>query len=407
MRAPDSGQRPDFGPDQEHETEEFPAQPSCLSGMSEAQRYEYWAALALKYTPGLGNRSWQRLLTGFGSAALAVKNIDNWRDLGIRSDSALAFRSDAWRADAKAEWQALHKHPQNILLWDSPFYPQLLKSTHSPPLFLYYKGDISLLGNPKVAIVGARNASPEGLSACAAVSRRLAAAGVTIVSGLARGIDKTAHLAALEGGPGGTIAVLGTGLDVVYPAENAALQRQIAKEGLVLTEYAPGTRPEGRNFPVRNRIISGLCLGVLVVEAAARSGSLITARLALEYGREVFAVPGRFAAAKACGGQELIRQGAKPVFDVEDILSELMPQLAEEALPYPVGVAARKKPAALPADSLEGNILRLLEDNGALQMDILCANIKVPVQAVSGALVMLEVEGLVTRLPGSVYALKN
>ena len=98
MRAPDSGQRPDFGPDQEHETEEFPAQPSCISGMSEAQRYEYWAALALKYTPGLGNRSWQRLLTGFGSAALAVKNIDNWRDLGIRSDSALAFRSDAWRA---------------------------------------------------------------------------------------------------------------------------------------------------------------------------------------------------------------------------------------------------------------------------------------------------------------------
>ena len=175
----------------------------------------------------------------------------------------------------------------------------------------------------------------------------------------------------------------------------------------MLTEYAPGTRPEGRNFAVRNRIISGLCLGVLVVEAAARSGSLITARLALEYGREVFAVPGRFAAAKACGGQELLRQGAKPVFDVEAILSELMPQLAEEALPYPVGVAARKKPAALPADSLEGNILRLLEDNGALQMDILCANIKVPVQAVSGALVMLEVEGLVTRLPGSVYALKN
>ncbi len=397
MRTPDSEQAL-AGQPSEHA--------SLLTVMSEAQRYEYWSALALKHTPGLGNRSWQRLLAAFGSAAQAVKNLDDWRDFGVRNDLARAFRAETWRNEAMAEWRALRQHVHNILLWDDPYYPPLLKTIPNPPLFLYYQGDVTLLGNPKVAVVGARAASPDGLSACASVSRRLAAAGVTIVSGLARGIDKTAHTAALEGGPGSTIAVLGTGLDVVYPAEHAKLQRDIAAQGLVLTEHTPGTRPEARHFPIRNRIISGLSLGVLVVEAAARSGSLITARLALEYGREVFAVPGRFAASKAAGCQDLIRQGAKPVFDVEDILSELMPQLAEEPLPYPTE-SGGKIPRAMRADSLEGQILRALEDKGATQVDILCSGLKVPVQAVSSALLLLEVEGLVARLPGMVYTLKN
>ena len=376
--------------------------------MNEAQRYEYWSALALKYTPGLGNRSWQRLLGTFGSAAQAVKNLDSWRDFGLRADLVRAFRSESWREEATAEWRALHRYPHNILLWEDPYYPPLLKASLAPPLFLYYQGDVSLLGNPKVAIVGARAASAEGLNACALVSRHLSAAGVTIVSGLARGIDKTAHLAALEGGPGSTIAVLGTGLDVVYPAEHAKLQHQIATQGLVLTEHKPGARPEARHFPVRNRIISGLSLGVLVVEAAARSGSLITARLALEYGREVFAVPGRFASAKAQGGQDLIRQGAKPVFAAEDILSELMPHLAEETLPYQnQPTPGMKPPRPTPADSLEGKILRVLEEDGATHIDNLCSGLKVPASAVNSALVMLEVEGLVARLPGMVYSLKN
>ena len=397
MRTPDLEQAPEGQPS-EHS--------SLLKGMSGAQRYEYWSALALKHTPGLGNRSWQRLLAAFGSAAQAVKNLDEWRDFGIRSELTRTFRNEGWRDAATLEWRALHQHAHNILLWDDPYYPQLLKNTPNPPLFLYYQGDVSLLGNPKVAVVGARAASPDGLSACAIVSSRLAAAGVTIVSGLARGIDKNAHTAALEGGPGGTIAVLGTGLDVVYPAEHAKLQRQIATKGLVLTEHIPGAQPEARHFPIRNRIISGLSLGVLVVEAAARSGSLITARLALEYGREVFAVPGRFAASKAAGCQDLIRQGAKPVFDVEDILSELLPQLAEEPLAYPTenGVI---KPEAMPPDSLEGRILHALEENGATQVDILCSGLKVPVSAVTSALLMLEVEGLVSRLPGMIYTLKN
>ncbi len=393
-------------PDSEQGLEEaLPEHASRLAAMSAAQRYEYWAALALKYTPGLGSRSWQRLLTAFGSAAQAVKNLDAWRDFGIRRELTQAFRAEGWREAALAEWQTLHKHAHDILLWDDPYYPPLLKDTPAPPLFLYYQGDITLLGNPKVAVVGARTASPDGLSACATVSQRLAAAGVTIVSGLARGIDKTAHVAALAGGPGSTIAVLGTGLDVIYPPEHGRLQRQIAAQGLVLTEHMPGTHPEARHFPVRNRIISGLSLGVLVVEAAVRSGSLITARLALEYGREVFAVPGRFAATRAAGCQELIRQGAKPVFDVEDILSELMPQLAE--LPLPYTSRSGKTQLATPPDSLEGKLLRALEDNGATQVDILCSGLKVPISAITSSLLMLEVEGLVSRLPGMVYALKN
>jgi DNA processing protein len=384
----------------------LPERAFTLVSMDEEQRHEYWSALALKHTPGLGSRSWQRLLTAFGSATQAVNNLEAWRDFGIRSEPARAFRADSWRSAALEEWRALHLHTHSILLWDNPYYPPLLKTTPNPPLFLYYQGDITLLGNPKVAVVGARTASPDGLNACTLVSRRLAAAGVTIVSGLARGIDKAAHMAALDGGPGSTIAVLGTGLDVIYPAEHVRLQRQIAAQGLVLTEYMPGERPEAKNFPVRNRIISGLSLGVLVVEAAARSGSLITARLALEYGREVFAVPGRFAATKAAGCQDLIRQGAKPVFDVEDILSELMPQLAEEALLYPAKSGATA-PKTMPPDRLEGQILRALKDNGATQVDILCSGLKVPVPAVTSTLLILEVEGLVTRLPGMVYALKN
>ena len=377
---------------------------SYLADMNKAQRYEYWSALALKHTPGLGARSWQRLLMVFKSAGEVVKHVAAWPDFGIKQALVKAFRADSWREAALLEWRALHRHAHKILLWDDPYYPPLLKTTPAPPLFLYYQGDPTLLGNPKVAVVGARAASAEGINACAIVSRRLSAAGVTIVSGLARGIDKTAHVAALEGGPGGTIAVLGTGLDVAYPPENAKLQCQIASQGLVLTEHMPGASPEAKHFPIRNRIISGLCLGVLVVEAAARSGSLITARLALEYGREVFAVPGPFAATRTIGCQDLIRQGAKPVFDVEDILSELMPQLAEERLPYP-GVL--KPPATLPPDSLEGLILHTLESNGATHVDALCSGLKVPVQAITSALLMLEVEGLVARLPGMVYALKN
>ncbi len=391
---------PDSGPD----TEDFSLeQAATLQAMNEPQRYEYWAALALKHTPGLGPRTWQRLLEGFGSAAGAVKNLDAWRDFGVRQTLVRAFRADAWRASAKAEWEALRCLPQKILLWDNPYYPALLKTIPGPPLFLYYQGDIALLGNPKVAVVGARTASPDGLSACAVVSRRLSAAGVTIVSGLARGIDKAAHVAALESGPGSTIAILGTALDVVYPREHGQLQKQISRQGLLLSEYAPGIGPEAGHFPVRNRIISGLSLGVLVVEAAARSGSLITARLALEYGREVFAVPGRFGADRTRGCQDLIRQGAKAVFDVEDVLSELLPYLAEEYAAYPQG----GKAAPAPADSLEGRILQTLEANGATHVDILCSGLKVPVSAVTSSLLILEVEGLVARLPGMLYALKD
>lgn len=291
------------------------------------QREEFWAALALKYTQGLGPRGGARLLQNFGSAYTAIAKKDKWPELGIASAAVQFFQSDAWRDLALVEWRSAKASGQQILLWTNPLYPELLKNTPAAPLFLYAKGNLSLLRNPGVAVVGARNCSSEGLAAGNAISRQLAASGVTIISGLARGIDSQAHEAALKE-VGSTIAVLANGLDVFYPPENRLLQQRIAEQGLLLCEHMPGQPPEAYHFPVRNRLISGLALGVLVVEAAARSGSLITARLGLEYGREVFAIPGKFAASKAHGCHDLIRRGAKPVLAVEDVLIELAPRLA-------------------------------------------------------------------------------
>ena len=291
------------------------------------QREEFWAALALKYTQGLGPRGGACLLQTFGSAYAAIAESNKWPELGIKKTTLQFFQSDAWRDPALLEWRSAKPSGQQILLWTNPLYPELLKNTPDAPLFLYARGNLNLLRNPGVAVVGSRNCSSEGLAAGNAISRQLAASGVTIISGLARGIDSQAHEAALKE-VGSTIAVLANGLDVCYPPENRLLQQRIAEEGLLLCEHMSGATPQAYHFPVRNRLISGLALGVLVVEAAARSGSLITARLGLEYGREVFAIPGQFAASKAHGCHDLIRRGAKPVLAVEDVLIELAPRLA-------------------------------------------------------------------------------
>ena len=190
------------------------------------------------------------------------------------------------------EWEHAGKISCELVLWGDKSYPQLLKEIPDPPLFLYCKGDSSLFANPSIGVVGSRNCSRDGIKTTEVLSRTLSASGVTTVSGLARGIDSVAHRHALESW-GSTIAVLGTGISHVYPPENEELFFSISEKGLVISEFPPNAPPEGKNFPMRNRIISGLSLGVLVVEAKPRSGSLITARHALEQGREVFAVPGK------------------------------------------------------------------------------------------------------------------
>ena len=413
--------------------------------MGEAQRKEFWAALALKHTEGLGPKGAANLLKAYGSAYAAILASGEWRRHNISEPAIQAFKSESWRGPAGKEWGLAKQPHTNILLWTNPHYPQTLKEIPTPPVFLYAKGNIELLSYPGVGVVGARRASPDALAASHRLASELSKAGVTVISGMARGVDSKAHKAALDG-PGGTVAVLGCGLDVYYPPENKNLQDRIAASGLLLSEYPGGTKPEAFHFPIRNRIISALSLGILVVEAAGRSGSLITASLALEYGREVFAMPGKFAASKAQGSHELIRRGAKPVLDLEDVLIELLPRLkgfsefgkqalavgeilasadaereqanerhAKNTAKKTTNPPAEKTEKRLPPEtcppegegdgSLTANIMELLKSEGPLQADSICVLLNLPAAKVSGKLLLLELEGEIRRYPGMIYAL--
>ncbi|MCH5276792.1 MAG: DNA-processing protein DprA [Desulfovibrionaceae bacterium] len=419
--------------------------PTALSRLDESARAEYWAALALRRTKGLGARSIHRLLTHFGSAFAAVHHAARWAEAGVPVSRGAGLSDGAWRREARPEWEDSRDLDGVILLWTDPRYPSLLRQLPDAPALLYARGDLSLLNNACLAVVGSRACSADNLRRTRDLARELSACGVTVVSGLARGIDSAAHTAALAE-QGRTIAVLGAGLDVVYPPENRQLYHDVGVRGLLLSEFPPGTRPEGPHFPIRNRIISGLALGVVVVEAAPRSGSLITARLALEQNRAVYAVPPRgwtppVPADRADAPQtdgtatentpdlngcaRLLADGARPVRGAADILEDLLPQLrhlldhvppgqsppAEASAPPHLrskaapGSAARRPgaPACAP-DSAEGRALALLQTRGPLHMDDLL--ILLPDQnagSLSALLLMLELNGSVQRLPGAVY----
>jgi DNA processing protein len=257
---------------------------AALYRLDDAQRAEYWASLALRHAQGLGPRSCKRLLDHFGSAGEAVRNPHAWPAAKVYQDKAVHLIDASWRPHALKEWEGARVLNADIVLRQDPRYPQRLKELPDAPPLLYCRGDMRLLQAPCVAIVGSRNCSPEGMAVARTLAADLSAAGITIVSGLAIGIDSQAHLAALRH-PGRTVAVLGTGIDVVYPKSNAQLFAHIASEGLILTEFMPASPPNAKHFPIRNRLISGLSLGVLIVEATRKSGSLIPARYALEQNR--------------------------------------------------------------------------------------------------------------------------
>lgn len=291
---------------------------------------EIFACLALRHTPGLGPRTWKRILGAYESAYQALCAVDEWADRGLaRQDQAKAVRLEAWREDAEMEYRAARSRKMVALAWHDSRFPRRLREIPDPPALLYVAGDVSLLSGPCIAVVGARKCTRHGLQAAGRVSAELAAMGLTVVSGLALGVDREAHLGGLSG-VGSSVAVLGCGLDVSYPKGNADLRAALEERGCVVSEFAPGTRPDGNNFPHRNRIISGLSLAVVVAEAAKRSGSLITARLAGEQGREVFALPGPAGQAAFTGCHTLIRDGAMLADSGEDILRELRFQFREE-----------------------------------------------------------------------------
>ncbi|MCU1735543.1 MULTISPECIES: DNA-processing protein DprA [unclassified Pseudomonas] len=285
---------------------------------------ELEARLRLQRLPEVGPQRFMKLIHAFGSASAALSApASAWRTLGLPPAASEARRSAEVRDGAAAAMAWLERSGQHLLMWDDPAYPALLAEIPNPPPLLFVAGDPALVDKPQLAIVGSRRASPPALGTAAAFSRSLARAGFVVTSGLALGIDGAAHQAAIEVG-GATIGVLGTGLQKLYPQRHRHLARHMLEQGSALvSEFPLDAGPLPANFPRRNRIISGLSLGVLVVEASLASGSLITARLAAEQGREVFAIPGSIHHPGAKGCHQLIRDGALLVESIEQILESL------------------------------------------------------------------------------------
>jgi DNA processing protein len=349
---------------------------------------EPWLRLTL--IPGLGNAALRKLLREFGSPdrVLASRRAELQRLVAADIAAQIAAGGNADGAQQAVDWLA--DSANAIVTLADADYPQLLLQTADPPPLLYVKGRRELLNRPALAIVGSRNATPQGLSNAEDFARALSDAGITIVSGLALGIDAAAHRGGLAG-MASSLAVVGTGLDVVYPARNRALAHQLAASGALVSEFALGTPALGTNFPRRNRVISGLSRGCLVVEAALQSGSLITARLANEQGREVFALPGSIHSPLAKGCHALIKQGAKLVDSAADILEEL--HLA--AVPSALHDAAE----------LDPGVAQLLSQLGfePANLDTLCARCAMGADVVSALLLKLELQGLIAALPGGQY----
>ena len=350
-----------------------------------------WLRLVL--TPGVGPAACHRLLTQFTRPAtvFAAGRAELQACVGGVIAAALLAppAASAREVDRALDWARSPSH--SILTLHDPAYPAALAQIADAPPLLYIVGRASLLAGPCLAIVGSRNATLQGKTNAEVFAEALSCAGLTIVSGLALGIDAAAHNGAL-GGAGSTVAVVGTGPDLVYPSRNRALWQCIADEGCVVSEYAPGTPPLAHNFPQRNRIISGLSLGVLVVEAAAKSGSLITARTAASQGRDVFAIPGSIHSALAKGCHLLIKEGAKLVESAADVLEEL------RVVPMQRRVAAGDVPAAA-----EQNDLLLVMGHAPIGADALALACGQAPHELSMALLELELAGRVERLPDGRY----
>lgn len=378
---------------------------------------ELGAWLRLTLTPGIGNGAARRLLARFGLPQSIFQQTEAALQLCVPAAQAKALREipQEWEAlwQATAQWLA-NAAPQGparaIVSLGDLRYPQALLDTEDPPLLLYLMGPALLLEHQPfpsdrcLAVVGSRNPTAQGAENARLFARALCGAGLTIVSGLALGVDAAAHEGALEaatsaGTMAATIAVVGTGLDRVYPRKNLDLAHRIAAHGLIVSEYPLGTPPLPGNFPKRNRIISGLSQGTLVVEAALASGSLITARMAAEQGREVFAIPGSIHAPQSRGCHALIRQGAKLVESAQDVLEELkIPATTVPGLPHE-GVNA---PGAAASDETEDPVLAALGYD-PMGLDALIARTGMDASTLQVALLELELDGRIARLPGGLF----
>jgi DNA processing protein len=357
-------------------------------------RHELGAWLRLLETPRLGRESARKLLAAFGSpqAVIDAPADAQHEVVGSALATALSIKPDHLDAliSATVEWLRVGSERRAVIALGDDRYPRSLLESPDPPVLFYAQGRFELLHANCIAVVGSRNPTPQGLSNANAFSTHLSEAGSTIVSGMALGVDAAAHAGGLDGA-GSTIAVVGTGLDRVYPRRNSNLAHRIADNGLIISEYAIGMPPLAANFPLRNRIIAGLARGTLVIEAALPSGSLITARLANEAGRDVFAIPGSIHSPLARGCHALIKQGAKLVETAQDILDELRW----------AGAPAPMQPEAEDSSSSDALLSALGFD--PVTLDALAARTGLPISELSIRLLDLELGGQIDRLPGQLF----
>lgn len=370
----------------------------------------YW--LALGQVDGLGVRSAHKLIAHFGSPQAAyMASLTELEGSGITAPMAQAIFAQAGLKEAEKELQAALKIGCSLVPLTSEKYPARLREIADPPLVLYVFGDVDALSSLAVAIVGTRRPTAYGSAVAHRLAADLAQRGLAIVSGLARGIDSASHHGALEA-RGKTVAVMGSGVDAIYPRENTALAKKIMESGAVISEFPLGTGPSPQNFPIRNRIISGLSLGVVIVEASEFSGSLITARLAVEQNREVFAVPGNITSAQSFGPNHLIKQGAKLVDQWMDVVEEFTAAVRMQLLPSdaasegePMGAASASLfEASLSPD--QKSVFEALRADEALFVDSVFGAVELPRSRVLAALLELEMNGLIRQMPGKNFIRK-
>lgn len=371
----------------------------------EYNKLKYW--LALKSIAGVGNVSFPALIDHFGS----LEAIFSASVAELQAVPAVTKKAASGIAAFK-DWDIINKILEhtvkagiNIVTYQDELYPAKLLEIYDRPPFLFVKGNLQN-DDINISIVGSRLASTYGKYTTEKISRELALRGVTIVSGLARGIDSAAHRGTLTA-QGRTIAVLGSGLDIIYPPENKKLFAAICEKGAVVSEFPPGTPPRACNFPARNRIISGMSYGVVVIEAGEKSGSLITARLALEQGREVFAVPGSIDSAGSRGTNKLIKQGAKLIENIDDILEEILPQLERIKTPETLSIPGKDAGTNKGSDnisSVDREIMALLSNN-RVHIDELINTTGLAPGDVLSSLMKLELNGIVQQHPGKFFSL--
>ncbi len=374
--------------------------------MNAANEQKTCAAIELTLLPGVGpvtqNRIWEALR---GEADLSVISNIPPEVLGVSSEAVAQIRSRRHRDRSAEIFEWGLRESCRFLVKGVAGYPSLLEEIADPPLVLYARGSLEALTAPCTAVVGTRKPTIYGLQMARSIASDLSERGITVVSGMARGIDGAAHRGCLDGN-GKTIAVLGCGIDTAYPREHRKLSQLIQENGLLLSEFVPGTVPTPHNFPLRNRIISGISLAVLIVEASERSGSLITARLALEQNREVFAIPGNLTVPQSFGSNYLIKQGAKLIQSWRDVVEELPGEFRQAVF--------QKEDAQLHCtrhlDVLseeEERIIKMLQTDEAIHFDKIYHNSNIEISRLSSLLLTLEMRGFIRHMPGNLYIRLN